>query len=536
MKEIRLTVFTFEKKSLSEFQVGEKVTIEKDKGNEFDEFAMKVTFPDGITNGFVGNKSTTTVTNVTGGEVYSELPDKFEAVIDGIHTGSIKNRTALSVKVSLKTKKKVIGEDIIELPFKGTYKKYSKKSEVMHLIQDGEQPIITLKEEKDEIVGCYKDGLIGKLNEDFVDITQISTLKAFIQNSNKDVVGKAIKLEINNRKDIIVQVKINRQDKKDAESSSKGSVKSIDTLIDEVVDKGIATKEKCESVLEYLNKYSVSERIIRKVFSSYKEYPDDIKMLIPSPTTLYDDYLGLIKKNLLYINIKKHLRLVGGKGTGKNKLVETLAWIYNRPLLKLSVSREVDKLDLLGSQKLEGGNVIFEPGIVPIAMEHGCILNLDEINTANPGLLTLLHSATDWSSSLHVPGYKTISSDNNFCLIGTMNENYNGVVDLNQATKDRFTTIRVPYPEKISQVLRSQVETDEAVFDVCDTIFDEILKSVKAETLSDECITVRGYLSAIEVYNEGMDIQEALIDNIANTIDDEMDRENIIEAIDLACE
>lgn len=534
----RLTAFTFEKVSFRSFSIGDICKVEKNPQNKFDEKALEVTLPDGITKGYIGNKDHTVLdTCVKGVEVYDELPDKFEVVIKEFHPGAIRNRTAVVVEtISPQDKLKKLSDKLKNeeyiLPFKGTYKKHPNKSVVMELIQNGSTPKVTLKVENDEVIAYYDGESIGHLNESSLDVETISTIKTVVSN-NTEMLGVANELGENSRiKDILVKLVVSKEEKN---SSNNGNNKSIDAMIEEIVQNGITTKEKCEQVLDYLKKNSVNEKIISKVFNSYKKYPKDLEMLIPNPNSFYDDYLGLVKKNLLYMNINKHLRIVGEKGTGKNKLIETLAWIYNRPLLKLSISREVDKLDLLGSQKLEDGNVVFEAGIVPIAMEYGCILNLDEINTANPGLLTILHSATDWSATITVPGYKTIKADKNFCLIATMNEDYNGTTDLNQATKDRLTTIRVPYPDKISKVLRSQVETDDIVFDICDSIFEQIHNGVQDSKLSADCLTVRGFLSAIEVYNEGLDLQEALIDNVVNNIDDSIERGHVLEAIDLAC-
>ncbi|MGU8718854.1 AAA family ATPase [Clostridium perfringens] len=527
MKKVELTALSWiENDMFIKNNIGSKVKIVKSP-NSKDPKALLVTTENG-TKGYITNKANALIGPMTGHEIYDDLNDESIGIIKSFGTQYM-GRTMVLIEVEVEDEgKEFIGSEEYILIFKGTYKKYPKKIEVIDSINNGNNVKGYLAIQNDKDFACIIDNeTIGICDLNKLDTTTQSKIYSYVKNSYEKIAVNCVEVEGQNIKAILLVSK----NKEAKDCKNPNAIKSIDKIIEEVVNNNFATKEKCLQVVKYLTDNNVKERHIVKVFESYKEYPENLKSLIPTPNTYYDDYLGLINKNILYMNISKHLRIVGDKGTGKNKIIETLAWIFNRPLLRLSVSRELDKLDLLGSQKLENGNIVFEPGIVPIAMEYGCILNLDEINTANPGLLTLLHSATDWSGALNVPGYKVIKADKNFCLISTMNENYSGTVDLNEATKDRFVTIRVSYPKKISIVLKNQVNAPQEVFDWCDSLFEGILNSVKNGDLPSEFITVRGYINAIEVYNEGLDFKEAIIDNVVNLVEQPDEREALLEDI-----
>lgn len=425
------------------------------------------------------------------------------------------------------------------ISIKGTYQMCPTKKDLQEKIKLNEYVAVTLKYslKRDSIYAYYLNDICGVVKDDNENTTLLK--KALY---NKDV--QAIAIGMSGR-EIILEVKIkNKKVKNTNEIGNNENLKlnflTIPETISKIVKNGFATEEKCTKVVEYLKENGISENLIKKVLNKYKEYPDALKNKIPQPETFYNDFSGILNKALIYINLNKHIRLVGDKGSGKNKLIETIAWIYNRPLLKLSVSRETDKMDLLGSHTAISSNdkteIKFKPGIVPIAMQYGCFLNLDEINTANPGLLTLLHSATDWSNSLYVPNYRNIIADKHFCLIATMNEGYNGVTSLNQATVDRFVTLRTNYKQKVSEIIKSQlkdIELEGPNLRMCDLLSEGIKKCVDDGELSEDCITVRGYIVAMEAVSEGLNIRDAFIDNIASNVDDEDERDYIINLIDI---
>ena len=374
---------------------------------------------------------------------------------------------------------------------------------------------------------------------------------------------------------LIVEVKIQNYNVSKVGDNAKSRRKKILTLKDvknEIVQKGICTLEELNEVENYLDQNGVFRSEIIAVFKSYKKYDEERTARIPKkPQTLFKDYFGAVKKNVIYINRGKNLRFIGEKGTGKNNLITTLAWIYKRPLYEVSLNSQFDKTDLLGTKTIitkdvneieeitvpeKSGfsgqfksfvglirnvantflkrttSVAFDKEAFVEAMEVGGIINLDEVNTADPSVLVLLHSVADRRRSLQVPGYGRVVADDNFTIILTMNKGYQGTVSLNEATRDRFVPILFPENTSIEYLLQSKYPNADADYiRCCDQLYKGILGLIKDGELSMDCLTIRGFEDAIEVANK-LGLREALIDNVANRVDDEEYSKHIINMID----
>lgn len=210
--------------------------------------------------------------------------------------------------------------------------------------------------------------------------------------------------------------------KTQAVKKAMGSIKQ--DLVNQGFDELVLTE--IEDYLT-LNKFTVSE--IQNIFKSYKKYDDSVSYrIIKKPKTQFKDTFGSLKVCYAAFLNNFHLLLSGDKGTGKNCLISTWAWILQRPLYEISINRETDKLDLLGSKTIESevdsntGKVLdkieFQAEVLLEAMEVGGIINIDEINFADPGITGLLHSICDDRREIQVPGYKKVVSDDNFFVIG----------------------------------------------------------------------------------------------------------------------
>lgn len=319
--------------------------------------------------------------------------------------------------------------------------------------------------------------------------------------------------------------------------------KKVLTIQDVMEDKkSIVGAREIKKIHKYLQDAGLSSKQIMKVMQTYRKYPKDVEGRIPrNPDVLYKDEEGLIRKTVIYLSHGKHLRLEGEKGTGKNLMTSTLAWIYQRPLYELSLNSQTDKLDLLGSKTFVEGKdksgeevkkIGFQKEAMVEAMENGGFLNLDEVNTADPSVLVLLHSIVDDRGSLEVPGLGRVVADKNFGIILTMNKGYIGTNELNEATLDRFTSILFPSPKSIGLMLKERVKTASASdINLADRVYKDIKNLVDNNELSEDCRTVRGFIVALEV-SEDIGLNEALIDNVANGIQDDDYRNVVINIID----
>lgn len=322
-------------------------------------------------------------------------------------------------------------------------------------------------------------------------------------------------------------------------------VESLKSIMDKLVDDGISTKKNLTQIVKYLKNSDVSERRIKDIFKTYKVYDKDAKAYIPvQPKTVYVDEHRFVKSCVTYImaGAGTPLRFSGEAGTGKNLMVTTLAWLFQRPLFEKAVNSEFDKFDLLGSKTTDitldsAGNqqtkIIFEIETFIRAMEVGGFCNLDEINTGHPGVLTLIHPVIDGRSYIDVPGYGRVVAKENFGIFSTMNYGYAGTQALNKATKDRFTTIVFPMNKSIKSILKGHDEcqgASEQTIEIADKLYKDMHRMVEASELDEDCMTIRGFIKAVR-FSEENGMKDSFIHNIANGIDEPDFRFAVIDQI-----
>ena len=81
-------------------------------------------------------------------------------------------------------------------------------------------------------------------------------------------------------------------------------------------------------------------------------------------------------------------------------------------------------------------------------MNHGAFLYIDEINMAKPETLPLINGVLDYRRTITNPfTNEMITAEDGFTVIAAINEGYIGTVPLNEALKNRFIVIEVPYIE-----------------------------------------------------------------------------------------
>lgn len=547
-KKINVTVIS-PKGGLSNYAVGTKVLFQKDIANQFDKLAIKA-FIDGNEIGFVASSGNTVIPGcLSNREFHPEIKtDTIEGEIMSHTKVSFKNgvnRTALVVEVLINSKKisklktNVGGNSVKYVArVKGSTRAYPGKMNIMKVMEDTSKPtFVTLKKEAENLIVYYDGKPAGVVDErESQDTTDFNILIDVLA-----VLGQ-VTAKVTSLKATVysVEFEVEADTLKEAKEGKK--VVLFDDFKNDIVSKGICTADELQEVEDYLVKNGLPRKQIIEVFKSYKLYDEERTARIPQkPQTLFNDYFGAVRKNVVYINKGKHLRFIGEKGTGKNNLITTLAWVFKRPLYELSLNSQFDKTDLLGTKTIkhevdeEGKEVMiigFDKEAFVEAMEVGGFVNLDEVNTADPSVLVQLHSVADRRRSIQVAGYGRVVADDNFSIILTMNKEYQGTVSLNEATRDRFTPIKFPSNNSIEALLQAKYPmADGDYIRYCDQLYKGILGLVKDGELSMDCVTVRGFEDAMEVA-EDLGLKESLIDNVANRIDDEDYCQHVLNMID----
>jgi MoxR-like ATPase len=170
--------------------------------------------------------------------------------------------------------------------------------------------------------------------------------------------------------------------------------------------------------------------------------------------------------------------LKGDTQGGKTFLIEALAVAWAKvlgypkpmPIFTLSGSSGVTDFDLFGQSApfvdpTTGREmIVWLPGTVDLAARVGGLLYLDEVNALGERVTSSLHPLVDHrhaftnrNKPVPVPGDgfmpEVVVASRNLWTVGTYNEGYRGMSDMNEAFANRFRHIEWGYDEKVEKAL-----------------------------------------------------------------------------------
>lgn len=275
---------------------------------------------------------------------------------------------------------------------------------------------------------------------------------------------------------------------------------------------------------DFLKKEGVSAGLLQEVQAYSASHPvcDELKGRIPVPHYFY--YGKTVWEEALAVLLcGKNLLLVGEKSTGKNVLAENLATLFGRPTWDISFHVNMDADSLIGTDTFRDGQVQFRPGPVYQCAKNGGFGILDEINMARNEALAVLHSVLDFRHAIDIPGYDRIPVSQDTRFIATMNYNYAGTRELNEALVSRFAVIRMPSiePEDLQRLLQDQFpDLTPRYTQQFALLFLDLQKKYEAGELTSKALDLRGLLDAIHLMQKGIPARRALDLGITNKIFD----------------
>ncbi|WP_077303279.1 AAA family ATPase [Virgibacillus pantothenticus] len=231
----------------------------------------------------------------------------------------------------------------------------------------------------------------------------------------------------------------------------------------------------------------------------------------------------------------KNILLKGPTGAGKTKFAETLSNLFQQPMFSINSSVDIDAESLLGFKTLnyEGEKQVIEfiPGPVINAMEHGTFLYIDEINMAKPETLPIINGVLDYRRSITNPfTNEIVTASTGFNVIAAINEGYVGTVPLNEALKNRFIVIEIPYiqGEQLKQLIfRNTQLTDETVVDLFVKLSNDLIQAVAQGKIAEDGASIRALLDACDL-SKHIPARRAIQRAIADKLDEDREREFIM--------
>ncbi|MFS0674568.1 ATP-binding protein [Ornithinibacillus sp. 179-J 7C1 HS] len=232
------------------------------------------------------------------------------------------------------------------------------------------------------------------------------------------------------------------------------------------------------------------------------------------------------------LSMGKNVLLKGPTGAGKTKFAETLSNLFNQPMFSVNCSVDLDAESLLGFKTLsyQGEKQVIEfiPGPVINAMTNGTFLYIDEVNMAKPETLPLINGVLDYRRTLTNPfTNEIITAKDGFGVIAAINEGYIGTVPLNEALKNRFIVLEIPYIEgdQLSQLIKSNTNlTDEKQIELFVNLSSDLIKAVTQGKLSEDAASIRALLDACDL-SVLIPAKRAIQRSIVDKLDEEREKE-----------
>ena len=241
-------------------------------------------------------------------------------------------------------------------------------------------------------------------------------------------------------------------------------------------------------IIKNLRKQGISESLIKDIlyFRKYYSLDEELKYRITKSNTYFygKDILSMCISSILE---GENILLSGPKATGKNLLADNLSEIFQRP--QWNTSFHINRGSVYECA-INGGFGVF-----------------DEINMAKNDAIVVLHSALDYRRIIDVPGYERINLHPATRFIGTMNYEYAGTKELNEALVSRFMVVDIPAVEedKLNLILDNEFpDADKEKLNQFVGIFLDLqLKSQNGE-ISTKPIDLRGLIASLKVIKRGL--------------------------------
>lgn len=192
-------------------------------------------------------------------------------------------------------------------------------------------------------------------------------------------------------------------------------------------------------------KNSRGEPIMINIVTDNDKFPE----FVPAVDENYVFDINHVKTVVMGLEMNCPIYLWGHSGVGKTTLAEQVAARTNRATLRIQHTLNTEETQLLGQWTSRGGETIFEPGPLAVAMRHGLTYIADEYDAAMPAVLLVYQPVLEGKPLIIKEAdaaNRVIRPHPNFRFIATGNTNgvgdetglYQGTMIQNAANFERF--------------------------------------------------------------------------------------------------
>lgn len=244
----------------------------------------------------------------------------------------------------------------------------------------------------------------------------------------------------------------------------------------------------------------------------------------------FTDLKNIIKSKAFY-----PVFISGESGLGKNAMIENVCAVLGRELIRFNFSVDTDKIDLIGSQTLEDGNIKYREGPVLTAMRRGAVLVLDELGKGNPSTMLILNGILEGKPFYNPITGELIEPAEGFNIIATSNSTGKGcdsgryleqILDSSLLERFPITVIQEEPTERTEVKILSNYLDDEDFVEKLVKWSRSIRKSFY-NTSIDEMISIRRLVHIARAYGIFGDRMKA-IELCINRFD-QQDRESFLK-------
>jgi len=249
-----------------------------------------------------------------------------------------------------------------------------------------------------------------------------------------------------------------------------------------------------------------------------KKLHDDADTAIPEkfpgfvPFGFYHDLTNIIQSKQFY-----PVFITGLSGNGKTLMVEQVCAVQGRECIRVNISIETDESDLIGSNTLVDGNVVYRDGPIITAMKRGAILLIDEVDRGSNKLMCM-QGIMEGKPYYNKKSGEYIYPADGFNVIATANTKGRGSDEgrylsqiLDDAFLERFPiTVEQEYPvSKVElKIIKPLLNDDEFAENLIK--WADIIRKTFADGGIDEIISTRRLVHIAKAYGIFKDRNKAI--------------------------